>query len=72
MAGAWVGFYPGGVRGVDRGEVFEEDVFDDVRGRGWVAEGADAGGAGFVAGYVFDVYVCAVAFDGDAVLKDCK
>jgi len=64
---AGVGLDPRGVGRVVAFEVLEEDIVDVV-GAVAVAEGSDDGAPGFVAGYVADVDVFAVAFDGDAVL----
>jgi hypothetical protein len=52
---------------VDGGEVFEEDVVDVVDRV--VSQRTDAGSPGLVAGYVLDVDVAAIAFDGYAVLS---
>ena len=62
-----VGFDPGSVRRVDGCEVFKENVVDVVDRV--VTEGPDAGGTGFVTGYIFDIDVAAVAFNGYAVLS---
>lgn len=42
MAGAWIGFYPGGVAAVGEGYVLEDDVIDVVGLRGNGADAADA------------------------------
>jgi hypothetical protein len=64
-----VGFDPGGVGGVDAGDVFEENVVDVVNCCGWVADGANDHAAGFVASDVSDVHVGSVTLGADAVLS---
>jgi hypothetical protein len=66
---AWVRFDPCGVGAVDRSDVLENNILDIIGNIGRVAQGADTHCTRFVAGYVLDVYVRAVAFDGDAVLE---
>lgn len=69
VAGARVRLYPRGIGAVDGCDVFEDDVVDVIGGGGRVTERANAHGAGFVAGYIFNEDVAAVAFDGYAVLR---
>jgi hypothetical protein len=50
-------------------DVLEQYVVDVIRDVGWVAQGANTHGTGFVARHILDMYVAAVAFDGDTVLR---
>jgi len=68
MPRARVSLDPGRVGGMDGGDVFEDDIIHEVWCRGRIAQRANAHGTRFVAGYVLDVDVATVAFDGYAVL----
>jgi len=68
MASARIGLDPRSIAAVREGYILKDHVVDVIRLGSLGAETTNAHCSRLVADNVADMYICAVAFDGDAIL----